>query len=46
MREVAGDISENSQAIISSILLQVTGLHTESIEHIRGRGMNNVVTVA
>jgi hypothetical protein len=46
MREVAGDIPENSQALISSILLQVIGLHTESIEHISGRGMNNAVTVA
>ncbi len=45
MREVAGDIPENSQALISSILLQVTGLHTDSIEHISGRGMNNAVTV-
>jgi hypothetical protein len=46
MREVSGSIPENTRALVASILHQVTGLNTDAIEHIKGRGMNNSVTVA
>lgn len=46
MREISGNIPENSHALISAILLDVTGFHADSIEHIKGRGMNNATTVA
>ena len=46
MRKVAGCIPENSRALVDSILHQVTGLKAVAIEHIKGRGMNNSVTVA
>lgn len=46
MREVSGDIPENTRALVASILHQVTGLNTDTIEHIKGRGRNNSVSVA
>lgn len=46
MRKVAGNIPENEIALISSILRKVAGVPAESIEHIKGIGMNNAVTVA
>jgi hypothetical protein len=46
MREVAGQIPENSEALVSAIVRDVTGEKTDSIEHIKGIGMNNSVTIA
>ena len=46
MRQVSGRIPENERALVSSILHHVTGLHVDSIQHIKGLGMNNAVTLA
>ena len=46
MRQVSGHIPENERTLVSSILHHVTGLHADSIQHIKGLGMNNAVTVA
>jgi Fructosamine kinase len=46
MREKAGQIPENNLTLVSSIINKVTGYQTDSIEHIKGIGMNNAVTIA
>jgi hypothetical protein len=46
MRQVAGCIPDNERALVCSIVHHVTGLHTDSIQHIKGLGMSNAVTVA
>ena len=46
MREIAGSIPENSRSLISTIVQNVIGERTDSIDHIKGAGMNNSVTVA
>jgi hypothetical protein len=46
MREIAGQIPENSRSLISMIVQAVIGERTDSIHHIKGIGMNNSVTVA
>jgi hypothetical protein len=46
MRENAGRIPENSRSLISTIVQTVIGERTDSIDHIKGIGMNNSVTVA
>jgi hypothetical protein len=46
MREIAGRIPENSRSLISTIVQTVIGERTDSIDHIKGIGMNNSVTVA
>lgn len=46
MRDVSGYIPENDRALVSAILHKVTGLKTDSVEHITGAGMNNAVSVA
>lgn len=46
MRDISGCIPENERALVSAILQSVTGCETDSIEHIKGIGMNNAVSVA
>jgi hypothetical protein len=46
MREIAGQIPENSRHLISKFVQKVVGERTASTDHIKGIGMNNSVTVA
>lgn len=46
MRDIAGRMPENSHSLISTILQNVTRECIDSIDHIKGVGMNNAVTVA
>ena len=46
MRKIAGLIPTNSDELVSSIMLRVTGLKVNSVGQISGIGMNNSVSVA
>ena len=46
MRECAGQIPENSSTLVSAILTNVIGHPADALEHIKGIGMNNAVTLA
>ena len=46
MRKVSNCIPENERELVSAILHKVTGLSTDLIEHIKGIGMNNAVSIA